>query len=554
MAAITIFRARTIVTMNPSNPEATHVAVREGKILGAGSLDELAGWGPYELDETFGDLVLVPGFVEGHSHSNEGLTVAIPMVGYFDRRLPDGRMSRGVTSYAELIERLRAEADMLADPDAPLIVRGFDPIYFAGEERLSVRHLDQVSATRPVFVWHASGHLATVNSAMLRRHSITRDHKGAGVGRFPDGEPNGELQELPGISLAESAVRTVMALTGSEGTLRGFGAAALTAGITTVSELGGMMLAQPHLVELWQRVVNDPAFPARVAVYNAAAGMPGLGSDYAAMAAEVRRLRAEAASEKLRFPGVKLILDGSIQGWTAMLAWPGYYTGEDHGQLLTVPEQLADWMRPFHQAGISVHAHCNGDLTTDIFLDAVEQLLREHAWLDHRHTCQHAQLTSAAQLRRMRKLGVCANFFANHLWYWGDQHYEQTVGPERANRLEPCASALREGVPFSFHTDASVTPLGHLHTMWCAVNRLTPKGRVLGEHEKISAYEALRAATLGAAYQMHLDGEIGSIECGKWADFTVLEASPLEVDPPAIREIGIWGTVVGGVKYEAPQG
>ena len=125
------------------------------------------------------------------------------------------------------------------------------------------------------------------------------------------------------------------------------------------------------------------------------------------------------------------------------------------------------------------------------------------------------------------------------------------MGPERANQLEPCASALREGVQFSFHSDAGVTPLGSLHTMWCAVNRMTPSGRVLGEVEKISAGEALKSVTVDAAYQLHMDDEVGSIEAGKRADFAVLEDCPLEVDPMAIRDIGVWGTVLGGEAHAA---
>jgi predicted amidohydrolase YtcJ len=157
-------------------------------------------------------------------------------------------------------------------------------------------------------------------------------------------------------------------------------------------------------------------------------------------------------------------------------------------------------------------------------------------------------MTTPDQYKRMANLGVCANIFANHLWYYGDQHYEITVGPERAAGLEACATALAAGVPFSLHTDAGVTPLGSLHSMWCAVNRVTPKGRVLGEAEKISAADALHAVTLGSAYLLGLDSEMGSIQPGKLADFTILEESPLDVDPMAIRDIAVWGTVLAGVK------
>jgi predicted amidohydrolase YtcJ len=90
-----------------------------------------------------------------------------------------------------------------------------------------------------------------------------------------------------------------------------------------------------------------------------------------------------------------------------------------------------------------------------------------------------------------------------------------------------------------------------LHTAWCAVNRMTPKGRILGERERIGVEDALRAITLDAAYLLHLDGELGSIQAGKLADFTILEQDPLDVDPVFLRDIPVWGTVVGGVKHQA---
>ena len=277
--------------------------------------------------------------------------------------------------------------------------------------------------------------------------------------------------------------------------------------------------------------------------------MPAGSTDWADAADLLVELVA-GDTDKLRTVGLKLVLDGSIQGFTAKMDWPGYYSGTDiavdHGVWMTAPDQLVDICRPFHERGINIHAHCNGDLTVDAWIDCVEQLLIERSWLDHRHTVQHCQLTKPAQYRRMAKLGMCANIFTNHLWYWGDEHHDITVGPERARRMEACRTAEREGVSFSIHSDASVTPLGHLHTMWCAVNRVTPSGRVLGPDERISAASALRSVTLDAAYQLHLDQEFGSIECGKAADFTVLEDDPLTVDPMAIKDIGVWGTVVAG--------
>lgn len=550
--SITVYSARRIITMNPSNPYATHVAVRDGLILGAGSLAELAPWGEYELDDTFADQIITPGFVEAHAHIMEGATGLMPYVGYFDRALPDGSTARGVRSYAELIERLKVVDAGMDDPLEPLIARGFDPIYFsATDTRLDKHHLDQVSATRPIFLYHASGHLATVNSAMLKLDGIDVDCRVDGVGRDSAGDLNGELREPPAMALCKTGYREVMRANNKEITLWNFAHSARNTGITTCTDLGGSLILNPKAKPMWQRVTSDPEFPMRIAMYNIPA-MPGESAEFADIAADIIKLQRES-SDKLRFPGVKFILDGSIQGWTALMKEPGYLTGDDHGQLLAVPEQLADWLLPFHRAGLNIHLHCNGNLTQDLAIESLEAVLRKDPWLDHRHTITHAQLTTQAQLRKMARLGLCANFFANHLWFWGDQHYEQTVGPERANQLEPCASALREGVPFAIHSDAGVTPLGQLHTMWCAVNRITPKGRVLGNAEKITAEQALHSITIGAAFQLHLDAEIGSIEAGKRADFAILDDDPLTVDPIKIKDIKVWGTVLGGQKFAAAQ-
>ena len=546
---ITVFPARRIVTMDAAQPTVEAVAVADGRILAAGSLDECRSWGPHRLDERFADLVLVPGMIEAHAHSLEGAFALLPYVGWFDRHNAEGGTTPGIRTYADLLDRLRALDAETAGSSEPIVAGGFDPIYFRDEERLTKEHLDRVSTTRPIFLFHASAHLATVNSAMLELHGIDQDATTPGVARGPDGTPSGELQEMPAMALAGSALAVILRAINDPAAIGTLGQICVNQGITALTDLAAAGLQRPESQELWRRLVERPDYPARVFQRHINAMPPGASTWDEAADALVDLGRD--SGDKLRTVGLKVVLDGSIQGFTAKMDWPGYYTGSDHGIWMTDPTQLLDICRPFHERLVNIHVHCNGDLTIDLWIDTVERLLLETAWLDHRHTVQHSQLTKAHHFRRMAKLGMCANIFTNHIWYWGDQHHDITVGPERARRMEPCATAEREGVSFSIHSDANVTPLGHLHTMWCAVNRLTPSGRVLGEGERISAESALRAVTLGSAYQLHLDGELGSIECGKTADFTVLDDDPLEVDPLAIRDIGVWGTVVGGTPFEA---
>jgi predicted amidohydrolase YtcJ len=547
MGPITVFSAAEIVTMDPRRPSATHVAVCDGRILGVGPLEELEVWGPYALDERFSSHVLVPGMIEAHAHLLEGALWQFPYVGFFPRRGPDGVTYGGLNTIEALIEHLQILDAEISDPDQPLFCWGFDPIYFPGH-RLCATDLDQVSATRQIVLYHANIHLATVNTATLMAGEITADTETEGVVKGPDGQPNGELQEVPAMMLAP-AMRPALRKLRDDQSYWNLGRLAVNNGITTMTDLAAQAIFNRGAAEASARIVNDPEFPLRLVPYCVPAFGPTAPDD-AAIISRVKELQA-TNTDKLIYGGIKLIGDGSIQGYTAVMNWPGYINGAPQGLWQVPPDRLFEMVRNYHAAGINMHLHANGDATIDAVIDAVDHALRDHAWLNHRHTLQHSQITTPAHYRKMARLGMCANLFTNHLWYWGDQHYTSTLGPDRTHNMETCATAAREGIRFSIHSDAPVTPLNQLHTMWCATNRTTPTGRTLGPNETITAYQALAAVTIDAAYQLHLDHTIGSIETGKHADFTVLTTNPLTCDPHHIRDIGIWGTVLAGTPQPA---
>ena len=551
MTTTTIYPARRVITVNPALPFAEAVAVRGDRILGVGSVEELAAWGDHTVDDRFADKVITPGFVEAHSHVMSGGMWEFTYCGYFDRRDPDGKLWTGCTDVEAVLDRLAQVESTLTEAGAPLVAWGLDPIYLDGG-RMVATHLDRVSSDRPIFVYHASGHLATVNSAVLERCEITAATATPGVARNADGTPNGELQEPPAMMLAAEYYKAIGIAMRSDEAIWRYGHEARNAGHTFITDLGTSQLTSDRQLETWRRVVDDPEFPCRVMVASSNAfGGPADPADVADLAV---RLKSET-SDKLKFGIVKLILDGSIQGFTARVSWPHYFAPPPehpgNGLWLIAPDQLADLVGVYHDAGLTVHCHCNGDEASEVFIDAVQTVLERSPRFDHRHTVQHCQLTTPAQYRRMAELGMHANIFSNHIFYWGDQHRDVTVGPERAARMDACATAHRTGVAFSIHSDTPVTPLGHLHTMWCAVNRLTASGQVLGPDERIPVDVALEAATIGAARQLNLDHELGSIEAGKYADFAVLDDDPLEVDPTALKDIGVWGTVVGGIPRPA---
>jgi predicted amidohydrolase YtcJ len=542
MTSITIFRARRIITMNPSRPQATHVAVRDGRILGAGSLDELSGWGPHVLDERFADLVLMPGFVEGHSHLMAGSLWRHVYCGWFDVGDPDGMQVAGSKSLDAVVAALAAAAP--SGSGGGYIGWGFDPIYF-GNRRCHRKDLDRVSTSVTVGVLHASGHILNVNSEALRRAGLLRpgvDHPGIPLGE--DGLPTGELKGpeammplMPHVGLDRSF------LSGDEFGIRAFGKLAVRAGVTTATDLAAT--AQDPEIDTWLRVTGADDHPVRLVPFLRLIGLSP--ADAVARAVQIRA----RSSEQLRLGRIKVVADGSIQGFSARLRWPGYYNGAPNGLWYTAPQTVREVYTHGLKHGVLMHTHTNGDEATEMALDCMEDALRAQPTPDHRYTLQHCQLADEAQFRRMKALGMGVNLFANHHYYWGEQHRAITVGPERAERMNACRSALDAGVPFAVHSDAPITPLAPLFTAWCAVNRLSASGRVLGEHQRIGVMEALRAITLGAAWTLKLDGEIGSIECGKRADFAVLGEDPTAVAPEALKDVPVWGTVQGGRVFPA---
>ena len=534
----TIYPARKIITMNVRRPVASHVAVRDGWILGAGTLEELAGWGPHEIDDRFADKVIMPGLIEGHCHSREGSGWDETYVGFHDRMAPDRVVHTGLKSIDEVAGRLQQAERVLSDPDEPLLAWGLDPLFFEGR-RMNVADLDRVSTVRPVFVMHQSGHIINANSELMRRAGISRDTGVMGVMKDADGEPTGELQGPALRSIMYRALgRDRSVAFGQPHALWRFARSAQLAGVTTATDLANEL---PEATVAGQvEVTSDDGYPLRIVP--AFVGMsrpPSEGVDW------VKSL-IPRSNERLRYGLVKLHLDGSIQGFTARFKWPGYYNGAGNGLWYIDPDALPNVIDTYHSAGLQVHIHTNGDQATEAAIDAIEQVLKSAPDPDARFTLQHCQMAHDAHFRRMARLGICANLFSNHLYYWGDQHYALTMGPERAERMDAAASAQRLGVAYSIHSDAPVTHLAPLFTAWCAVNRLTSSGRVLGAGERISVADALYAVTIGAAFTLKLDTELGSIECGKRADFAILEDDPLAVDPARLHEVPVWGTVVGG--------
>ncbi|TNE36893.1 MAG: amidohydrolase, partial [Alphaproteobacteria bacterium] len=168
MSQITVFPAKKIITMNPAQPEATAVAVRDGHILEVGTLETLQPWldtFPHKFDDRFKDKFLMPGFIDPHLHPSMA-AVLLPMrfVTAMEWRLPWETVAP-VTTPEAFLARIRDIDAEMEGPEAPLFIWGYHQLWHGKMRRAA---LDDISKTRPIIVWHRSFHELYMNTACLK--------------------------------------------------------------------------------------------------------------------------------------------------------------------------------------------------------------------------------------------------------------------------------------------------------------------------------------------------------------------------------------------------
>ena len=524
----------TVLTMDESDSIAEAISVREGRIEAVGSSEamlELAADNTQIID--LRGRTLMPGFVDAHGHfPGSGQTV-------FSADLNSPPIGE-VTDMASLIERLSDFAARRSD--GWIVGHGYDDTLLAEKRHPTRDDLDQISSDRPVAVVHVSGHLAAVNSVALQTLGITEstpDPEGGVIVRdltSADGRrPNGVLEETAARAVWEHTLDL-----GVMDALRMTTQAAdeyLRVGVTTASA-GGMPVAVAKLLGSLS-ALNQ--FPQRVALFP-------LFEEIGEQLFSGELALDDFAGARVAAPRVKIIADGSIQGYTGYLSEPYYVPFKGDATYRGYPsvsrEALFRQVAGLYERRIQVAIHCNGDASIDDGLDAIAAAEQAHPWPDARPLIIHAQMTRRDQIARMAELGVTPSFFSAHTYYWGDRHAAIFMGPERAANMSPARWALEQGVRFSSHLDTPVTPMLPLQGVWSQVERESTGGVVIGPAQRIERMPALRAVTIDAAWQVFMDEEIGSIESGKRADLVVLSDNPLTAAD--MRDIKVDRTIIDG--------
>ena len=532
----------TVVTADAKSSVCEAIAVAGKKVVGVGTNAKMLE--QFGQDAEVIDLeekTILPGFYDGHSHVHQ--------VALYSHFVNLEAPPVGTVDTIEKCLTLLRERAAITPPGAWIYASGFTENGVKEKRGLLRKELDEISSTNPIYILDKTLHYLYVNSVTLERAGInadTPDPVGGVIWREEDGKtPNGILEE-------EAARNVTNMLTagklGDIGTVRDpvakIEAATLkyaACGVTTANDGGTMLKDIPTYQKgaaegrLHTRVVFNPFYPYRTVS----------GAEY------LDQVDAfDLDPEWLHMGGIKLMYDGTIQNMSAYLSKPYYtpYKGDASycGYPSLTKEKLMGDFTFIHERGKQILIHCNGDAGMDDILDGYKELQEKYPLPDIRHNIIHAQTIREDQINRAKDQGVFLSLFPPHIFYYGDRHKYTFLGPERAERLSPAASLVKRGMPFSIHCDTPVFPQNPLQTIWTAVNRVTYEGQVLGEAQRISVMDAIKAYTIHAAYQHHEEKERGSLEAGKYADIVILAENPLTCDPMKIRDIKVLETLING--------
>ena len=538
---VTIYTAAHILTVDEDMPNAEAIAVNsDGDIVAIGALaplkSQLKG---ANHDKRFAGKTITPGLIDPHIHMTLGsMMYGLDFVPPWDMETPKGTV-KGLPDKASLMAKI-AEFEKAA-PDGPLILYGYHNLV---QGDLTRQDLDKISATRPIFIWHFSGHDFYLNSAAIKAAKLTPAlaEKYHGVGLEDSGELNGRIYEDAASALFQTVGPILLAPEHIKRGWEGYEAIFARSGVTSVAEMGygifGRALEDNYIKLHYSSEDNYNLY---------------LVPEHRAFTKEFQNIANLRISEMARntdaiprvLPQVKLFTDAAFYSQTMKMAAPGYIGGQSLGQdglWVTEPEDLEALMRRYWDTGLDIHIHSNGDAAQDSTLSAFSKMKAGED--GQRLIIEHGGLFRPDQITLAAELGIGISAASHYVKYMGED-YKEAIG-EKTDFITPLASAIKAGIHTTVHSDAPLAPPQPLKAASVHMTRETRQGGVSNANEMITRKQALKAITLDAAWSLGLEDEIGSLEAGKRADFAILESNPLTTAPEDWSDIKVWGVMLGG--------
>ena len=539
-SAVKIFIAKDIVTLNKNNDSVEAIATQGSKIINVGSKEEITSIYPdATLISDYENSIIVPGFIEHHIHPFlAAVTMNSEILAIEDWQLPS-KTSIGVRDRSSYLLNL-SKIEENHPENQSLISWGFHH-YFHG--KLTRHDLDNISSTRPIIVIHRSFHEFILNTPAMdllgiNKNAFTNLEEDEHLANFEDGHfsERGAIIVLPALmQLLAVPTELIKGLQKTKEYIH-------SNGITVIGNPGSMY--NKDLQAAKNLIFGNIDSPFESYFFPSALNLSEQFEFHEVLDAAKDQTKWGLGKLNYLPKHIKLFADGAMYSQN-MVMRDGYLDNHQGSWLMNL-ETFENLFRIFWNDGYQIHIHQNGDAALDRLLLTLEKNLARYPRADHRTTVVHFGYSAKDQLKTMKELGVVISANPYYVTALSDLYSRKGVGYERSQEMVRLGDAIKEGIKVSLHSDMPMAPASPLKLMHAAVNRDNFAGKVAGPNQRISAIEALRAVTINSAYVLRLEQMYGSIEVGKYANFTILDSNPLSVRGNEIKNIKILGTVLKG--------
>jgi predicted amidohydrolase YtcJ len=547
-----------IITINDRMPSADAMFVENGIIKAIGSMEDVT---PHITVATrsvnLNGKAVMPGFIDPHTH------FALSMF------LSEAHDLSGFTNENnhEVWKSLKEKAQT-TEKGEWIICSGIDPILIDDLIIPTLPFLDTLVPDHPLLLLSQSLHNYWVNSRALAKSGITNGTPDPSAQSFYAKDSSGNLS---GLIVEQEAIRPVMDLLEKEVMTPEFylrsASQVMSAyaknGNTTLVTTGLTVSDKRPLILLQHLSDKNPSF------LSGLLGQLGRLPMRRALPRHfvyIRHDRTDLLPERRRendfynIIGIKHWMDGSPYIGTMYLNDP-YLDTHVSNELLHIPRlhrgealiehnELSSFIRNNHLKGWQIAIHSQGDAAISQVLDAFEEVNQDVDIQSGRHRLEHCLLLPEFELDRIKKLNISPSFHINHLYYYGDALEKDLLGEIRSSRMLPVATTQKRGIVFSLHADQPMFESKPFRLIQTAVERRTRSGKLIGEEQKVILMEALKALTIHAAWQIHMEDKIGSLEEGKYADFIILDQNPFTVPSGELEKIKCLETYVHGNRID----
>ncbi len=496
--------------------------VRDGKIAQIGDAAAMRAQHRDAKVHDFSNVTLLPGMIDAHGHLY-GLGVALDVVNLVDTR-----------SFDEVAQRIADRAKSAAASEW-ILGRGWDQNDWPETEFPTAAALDRFVSDHPVWMKRIDGHAGLANSAALRLAGITRDTpdpEGGRILRDSAGNPSGVFID-EAMALVETHIPTVSFETRKRRVLRAAGAIAAN-GLTGMHDTG----AEGDTIRAVRELIDEGRFPIRVQIM--------IGDDAKLIDEWFARGPLIGYGNRLTVRSVKLYGDGALGSRGAAMLAPYSDDPQNTGLLIARPEHIEDIARRGSQAGFQINTHAIGDRGVRTAIDAYE---RAGIRPDQRFRIEHFQIAALDDITRAARLGIIASVQPTHAT--SDMPWaERRVGAERIRGAYAWRRILDAGGRLALGSDFPVESVSPFRGLYSAVTRQDSQGNPPGgwhPDQRLTLAEAIRGFTIDAAWAGFDEATLGTIEPGKFADFTVVDGDFMKGAPATLHNTQARATIVDGV-------